>query len=160
MAGNSFLFILIDEFEEIIEKKTNRQILDFLNDFRSLINNNVTSDFAIILSCTPEAWIKANQLSPGFGERFVKPAEMPPLDLESAQKIVAAYLYSKRIKETSKEDIAPFEKEAIKHILKVSDYKIREFIKNSNIILTSLASSEERIIGVNFVDRALKSPQL
>jgi len=158
IAGNSFLFILIDEFEEIIEKKTNRQILDFLNDFRSLINNNVTSDFAIILSCTPEAWIKATQLSPGFGERFVESAEMPPLDLESAQKIAAAYLYSKRIKKTSKEDIAPFEKEAIKHILKASDYKIREFIKNSNIVLTSLASSEESIIGVDFVDKALKPP--
>lgn len=159
MAGNSFLFILIDEFEEIIEKKTNRQILAFLNDLRSLINNNVTSDFAIILSCTPEAWIKANQLSPGFGERFIRPAEMPSLDPESAQKIVSAYLCSERIKETSKEDIAPFGKEVIKCILKISDYKIRDFIKNCNIVLTNLASSEESTISVDFVDRALSLSQ-
>jgi len=158
IAGNRLLFILIDEFEEIIEKKTNRTIVGFLNDLRSLINNNVTSDFAIVLSCTPEAWIKANHLSPGFGERFINPTEMPPLDLESAEKIIAAYLYSQRIKKTSKEDITPFEKAAIKHILKMSDYKIREFIKKSNIILASLASSEESTVDLDFVDRALKPP--
>jgi hypothetical protein len=156
-AGINYLFLLIDEFEEIIEKKTNREILDFLNDFRSLINSNVTSDFGIIVSCTPEAWIKTSQLSPGFSERFSSPAEMPNLDQTSALKIVGVYLESKRIKKLGEDDVSPFDKGAISAILRKSDYKIRDFIKNCNIVLAAFVASYESIIGSDFVEKTLKS---
>lgn len=156
IAGINYLFLLIDEFEEIIEKKTNREILEFLNDFRSLINNNSTSDFAIIVSCTPEAWLKAIQLSPGFSERFAPAVDMPDLDPESAVKIVALYLESQRIKKSGKEDdVYPFDKDSILIILKKSNYKIRDFIKSCNTLLNTFSTSDEKLLNHTFVERIL-----
>ena len=82
------------------------------------------------------------------------------LDLESAIKIVAVYLNSMRFQRTAQSDIKPFLEEAIVHILKASDYKIREFIKNSNVVLSDLANSNSTLIDEEFAIKSLTAQLL
>lgn len=94
-AGHSTaIAFLIDEFEEIsLEKRLNqKQAYDYLATMKRLINVARDEDFWVIVSMTPEAAEKIQQLEASLWDRFTSQGtyefQIPPLNAEEAAELL------------------------------------------------------------------------
>jgi hypothetical protein len=94
-AGHSTaIAFLIDEFEEISLQKrlTQKQAYDYLATIKRLINVARDEDFWLIVTMTPEAANKTQQLEPSLWDRFTSHGayefQIPPLSREEATELL------------------------------------------------------------------------
>ena len=110
----NMLLILLDEFENIVGSRTKTR--DFLNDLRSVVDNNLLN-FSMILGCMVDAWLTSTRTDIGFSERFADSVELPKLKFETAKEIVILYLDAERITDEKRGTIFPFTESAIRYML-------------------------------------------
>lgn len=155
LAEKEFVYVLIDEFQFVIENVSKSKISSILDMIIATVQSNA-SGFCIILSCLPDSWNYAIRISNSFSERFNKQISMPPLKKEAAVDMIKKYLEYGRIK--NQDDLYPFNEEAIYKILQLSHYNIRDFLIVSGNLLNIFAQDEKaKVIDLSFVKDELKN---
>jgi hypothetical protein len=143
--GCKMLFLLVDQFERVIEQLPTRTMLGLLDSYRSLIDRNL-ENFSAIFACTTESWFESASAYGSFKDRFTDPVVIPKITLEIAQKLVIAYCDSFRLSDEHKGSLFPFDKDSILFILRKS-LSTRDFIENCHMIL--LKASLKQQSGIN-----------
>jgi len=133
LKGYEMLFLLIDQFERVVEQLPTRSMLSLLDGYRSLIDKNL-ENFSAVFACTTESWFESAAAYPSFKDRFADPAEIPKVTLEVAQKIVVAYCDEYRISSEYKGLPFPFDQKSISYIFTKSE-TIRDFLENCHMVL-------------------------
>ena len=116
-AGYRFIYILIDEFEDIKELSKNKR-LKYLTDLREIIQHN-TDYFALILCLKKNAWDAMSEVG-NFPDRFSRQVKLESLTPDSVRGLIIGYLDRLRF-ENSKyhETPFPFEEDAVKAIQQI-----------------------------------------
>lgn len=133
LVGYEMLFLLVDQFERIIEQLPTRSMLNLLDGYRNLIDRNL-ENLSAVFACTAESWFESAKAYPSFKDRFTDPIEIPKIALNVARKIAVAYCDQCRISDKYQNTLFPFDDSAISYILSKSD-TIRDFIENCHIVL-------------------------
>jgi Cdc6-like AAA superfamily ATPase len=157
MAEKNVVYALIDEFQSVIENVSKPKIVSILNMIIALAQTNTTG-FCMVLSCLPDSWNYAIRISNSFSERFNKQISMPPLSKEVAIEMVKKYLNSGRI--VPSENLNPFTEEAIRKILEMNKYNVRNFLKTMGLLLNIFVQNKKaELIDIGFVKDTIKDNQ-
>jgi hypothetical protein len=133
LMGYGMIFLLVDQFERIIEQLPTRTMLSLLDGYRSLVDKNL-ENFSAVFACTTESWFESVKAYPSFKDRFTDPLEIPKVTAETARRIVIAFCDPSRISRQYKNSIFPFSEGSISYILEKSD-TIRDFLENCHLVL-------------------------
>lgn len=154
-AGKEVVYILIDEFQFVIENVSKSKIASILEMIIATAQSN-PSGFCMVLACLPDSWNYATRISNSFSERFSKQISMPPLKKEIALDMIKKYLDFGRIED--RDDLYPFNEEAVFKLLQLSQYNVRDFLILSGNLLNIFAQDEKaKVIDLSFVKDVLKS---
>jgi len=140
--GKDMLLILLDEFESIVGTMTKTR--DFLNDLRSLVDNNLLN-FSMILGCMVDAWLTATRTDVGFSERFVDSVELPTIKFETAKEMIILYLDVERITEERRGTVFPFTEGAIRYMVNNGINTPRKLLENCHKILAKVGEEVNEI---------------
>lgn len=133
LMGFEMIFLLVDQFERVIEQLPTRTMLSLLDGYRSLIDKNL-ENFSAVFACTTESWFESAKAYPSFKDRFTDPLEIPKIKSDIAKKLVIAFCDRYRISDEYKGSTFPFTDAAISYILERSD-TIRDFLENCHMVL-------------------------
>lgn len=133
LIGYEMLFLLVDQFERIIEQLSTRRMLNLLDGYRNLIDRNL-ENLSAIFTCTTESWFESAKAYPSFKDRFTDPVEIPRITLDTARKIVIAYCDQCRISDKYQNDLFPFDEATISYILSKSP-TVRDLLEYCHIVL-------------------------
>lgn len=133
LIGYEMLFLLVDQFERIIEQLPTRSMLNLLDGYRNLIDRNL-ENLSAVFACTTESWFESAKAYPSFKDRFTDPVEIPRITLDAARKIVIAYCDQCRISDKYQNSLFPFDDSAISYILSKSG-TVRDLLENCHIVL-------------------------
>jgi len=133
LMGYEMIFLLVDQFERIIEQLPTRTMLSLLDGYRSLIDKNL-ENFSAVFACTTESWFESAKAYPSFKDRFTDPLEIPKVTPGTAKRIVIAFCDQSRISKEYKGSTFPFTDASIFYILEKSD-TIRDFLENCHMVL-------------------------
>ena len=113
-AGYWFIYILIDEFEDIVELSSNKR-LKYLSDLREIIQH--TNDyFALILCVKKNAWDAICEVG-AFPDRFSRQVKLESLTPEAVRGLIIGYFDRQRFKRSKHRGTAfPFDEGAVKAI--------------------------------------------
>lgn len=131
--GLGRIFLLIDEFEDVIGMRLSvRQRAEYLATLRLLIDEHV-HDFSLVVAMVPVAWEETKRLHPPVAERVAggdRPVDLLPLDRTRAQELVRRYLQQARTPKNGSphDSIAPFTSDAIAAMLQASSGNTRAFV--------------------------------
>ena len=152
----SMIFLLLDELEKIAPKPK-QAAFEFLENMRSLIDNNLRH-FSMIMSCVSEAWEILQGLSPGLVERISEVTELKPLSNLEAQILTEDFLGLARKKGFSGDAFAPFTRDSLDEINHISKGSVRYILENCHIILESASIDEniDRTIDRDYVMKVLR----
>jgi len=155
--GIAMLFLLIDEVEKIATKSESKTFA-FLENLRSLIDNNLNG-FCMMFSCQTEALEILASTSPALSDRMSEIVDLDPLDLPSAILLIEDYLRTARIERYRGSSLSPFDEPAVDVIDHSSKGSIRYILQNCNTILEHAALRPEikKTIPAEFVQKILGS---
>jgi hypothetical protein len=149
------LYLFIDEIEKIASK-TDMRRKDFLENLRSLIDNNL-NNFSMIFSCQTEAWDILASTSTALSDRMSEIVDLDPLLPEQAVFLIEDYLEGVRLPNFQSEKLSPFNQQIVEKINTISKGSVRQVLQNCHIILEHAASSEtiEQMIPLEFIEKIL-----
>ena len=110
LSGVSFVFLIIDEFEDIAGVRlTTRQRAEYQASMRMLIDS-YHSDFALCLAATGAAIEIMKETYNPFVDRLTHRIDLMPLSAEEVREIISRYLNSARQEEVGEfsGDVNPF----------------------------------------------------
>ena len=133
---------LIDEFEDVAlgKRLAKRQSSEYTATLRRLLDTARDEEFWLALSITPEGLNQTRMLEPALMDRFGASFRIPPLSDCDAYNLVLHRLKSARI-ERDREDLWPFENDAVSAIKPTSISTPRKLIK---VLWRSLALAIQR----------------
>lgn len=157
MADKRIVYVLIDEFQFVIDNVSKPKIMALLNMIIAVVQTNTTG-FCLFLSCLPDSWNYATRISNSFSERFNKQVSMPPLGKDIAIEMAKQYLNSGRLKISN--DLYPFTEDAVRKILEVKNYNTRNFLQMMGNILNEFVENKNvKLIDIGFVMDYIKKNQ-
>lgn len=151
----AMLFLFIDEVEKIATR-SQKQVFGFLENLRSLIDNNLNG-FSMIFSCQTESWDILASTSPALSDRMSEIVDLDPLFTSDAVLLIEDYLLTARLQPFEGNPLSPFGEATIDKINLLSKGSIRYILQNCNTILEHAASSKDiaKDIPPKFVERIL-----
>jgi len=153
--GISMLILFVDEVEKIATKSSSFAF-NFLENLRSLIDNNL-NHFSMVFACVPEAWDVLASTSPGLSERMSEMVDLDPLDDSQAVLLVEDYLKNARIQPYSLSPLLPFDEATVKEMNRVSKGSMRYILQNCHIVLEHAVAKADIVkeIPIEFVRKIL-----
>jgi hypothetical protein len=150
--GYRHVYILIDEFEDIVELGK-RERMEYLSRMRDIVEYNLES-FSIVLCVKREAWDKISEAHPAFVERFSRGIELRDLSVDQARNVIANYISStiEDVEKRSDDPLYPFNDEAIRALVKKSAGVPRVLLELC-FVLFEYAANENKEITKDMVDQ-------
>lgn len=173
-AGYNGCYVLLDEFEKIVDYQKPSERIEFAYDVRqNLLEGNyqgaLKGFFILILTMHPgtqrlilEAWEKAgiNARSPLPSEDTLESPHVIKFDdirKQDTRSLIEIYLNYYRIDSSDKFKIGiyPFDDDAINIVAEVSKYNAAKILKFCNLAITELANSAKEKIDQAFISDLL-----
>lgn len=151
----AILFLFIDEAEKIATRPQ-KQIFSFLENLRSLIDNNLNG-FSMIFSCQTESWDVLASTSPALSDRMNEIVDLDPLSTSEAVFLIEDYLAKARPESFEGNPLFPFDESVVDKIALISKGSIRYILQNCHTILAHAASTPDVKVPITsvFVERIL-----
>jgi len=154
--GVSIIFLLLDELEKIASK-SKQTAFTFLENMRSLIDNNL-SHFSMVMGCVSESWEIIRNLSPGLADRIGEVIELRPLSDSEVRLLIEDYLSLARTRDFEGEPYAPFCMDSLREVNLISKGSVRYVLENCHMILerASIDPDVNRMIDLEYVRAILR----